>query len=54
MYHFTAMCENTPVAVVEVSDDKLSPEALVMVAGSSIGTQKILYLISQDWISKII
>lgn len=43
MYRFTVMFENIPVANVCVSDDKLSPDALVMVAGSSIGTQKKYY-----------
>ena len=45
MYCFTVMHRNTPVAYVSVSDDHklVTPDALVMVAGSSIGTQKKFY-----------
>lgn len=43
MYNFTVMHRNEQVARVQVSDDHLSPEAIVMVSGSSIGTQRKYY-----------
>lgn len=43
MYCFTVMHKNTPIANVSDNHNPLSPDALVMVAGSSIGTQKKFY-----------
>lgn len=43
MYNFTVMHRNEAVARVRISDESLSPEAMIMVSGSSIGTQKKYY-----------
>lgn len=43
MYNFTVMHRNEAVARVRISDESLFPEAMIMVSGSSIGTQKKYY-----------